>query len=220
MNCFAHALPYLDRPEFMVGCCVPDWLSAVDRKCRVRERRAREFDGDVDPFLAAVAQGVVQHHQDDYWFHKSAAFAQLNLQFAVEIRECFNGETGFRAGFLGHIIVELLLDSFLADQFPGQLEVFYQRVAQVCPQRLQASINRFATRPTEKLVFYVERFLDIRFLFDYLSDPGLLFRLNNVLKRVKLQPLDDKILTWLPSARVRVYERAGDLLCNYPLKLD
>ena len=220
MNCFTHALPYLDRPHFMVGCCVPDWLSAVDRKCRVRERSAKEFIGDPDPLLAAVAQGVVQHHEDDHWFHQTEAFATLNMQFSVEIRDVLNGESGFRAGLLGHIIVELLLDAFLIEQFPGQLEVHYDRVAQVSPHRLQEKINRFATRPTQNLVYYIERYLDIRFLFDYLDDSRLLFRLNNVMKRVKLESLDDRILTWIPSARHRVYQRAADLLCDYPLKFD
>lgn len=219
MNCFAHALPFLENPEFMVGCCVPDWLSAVDRKCRVRERRAREFVQDSDPFVSAVAQGVIRHHQDDHWFHQTRAFAELNLEFAVEIRECLNGETGFRAGLLGHIIVELLLDAFLTEQFPGQLETYYERVAEVCPERLQEGINRFASHPTEKLVYYLGRYLEIRFLFDYLNDSGLLYRLNNVLNRVKLEALDDKILSWIPSARDRVYQRAADLLRDYPLKI-
>ena len=220
MNCFTHALPYLDDPPLIVGCCLPDWLGAVDRKCRLREKAARGFAADPDPMLSAVARGVIQHHQDDRWFHQTPTFAELNLSFSVEIREVLGGERGFRASFLGHIIIELLLDAFLAEQFPGRLEFYYTQVARVCPQALQERVNRFATRPTHKLVYYISKFLEIRFLFDYLNDSGLVFRLNNVLSRVKLPSLDDKILDWVPSARNRVYQRASDLLCDYPVKFD
>ena len=84
MNCFTHALPYLDDPPFMVGCCLPDWLGAVDRKCRLREKAAREFVADPDPLLAAVARGVIQHHQDDRWFHQTPAFAELTASFTTK----------------------------------------------------------------------------------------------------------------------------------------
>ena len=33
MNYFAHALPFLDRPYFVAGTAVPDWLTVADRRC-------------------------------------------------------------------------------------------------------------------------------------------------------------------------------------------
>ncbi len=217
MNCFAHALPFLDQPYYAVGACIPDWLSSADRKCRAREKRAVEYTNHADPVVAAVAKGVVQHHQDDHWFHQTPAFNELSMKFAVEIRDVLGNEAGFRPGLLGHIVVELILDSILHAANPGKLEYFYQQVAGVDPLKVQSAINQFATRPTDKLPWYYKRFMEERFLFDYGNDQRLVYRVNHVFKRVKLQPLDERILSWLPSCRERVTDRTAELLAEYPI---
>ena len=38
MNCLAHGINFLDRPWFLVGTGMPDWLSMVDRKVRLRPK--------------------------------------------------------------------------------------------------------------------------------------------------------------------------------------
>jgi hypothetical protein len=40
MNYFAHARPFLDQPYFMAGTGVPDWLTVVDRRVRLRAKHA------------------------------------------------------------------------------------------------------------------------------------------------------------------------------------
>ena len=74
-----------------------------------------------------------------------------------------------------------------------------------------------STRPTEKLAEYFHIFLRERYLFDYSDDQRLLYRVNHVLRRVKLNPVSEEILDWLPPARERVYESASSLLNEYAL---
>ena len=219
MNCFTHALPFLDRedPYFVVGTCIPDWLSAVDRKCRTREKHAVEYTADDDSKMASLASGIVQHHQDDYWFHQTPAFTQLSMKFSVELRNLLAGDAGFRPGLLGHILIEVLLDAYLHKKFPGKLEKYYQQVVATIPDVVQKSINRFATKPTDLLVKYMPKFIEARYLFDYVDDQRLMMRINNVLKRAKLRTVDDRVFQWLPSARERVYEQVPGLLSNYQL---
>ena len=87
MNYFAHAYPFLDDPYFAAGTAIPDWLTVVDRGVRVRPRHAREFFGDADPRVAALARGIVQHIDDDARFHGSRAFVQTALELAALARE-------------------------------------------------------------------------------------------------------------------------------------
>lgn len=219
MNCFAHALPFLDDAYFAVGSCLPDWLGACDRKCRLREKAALEFVRDEDPVMSAIAGGVVQHHEDDGWFHKGAAFNELILKFAVELRELFSNERSMRPSLIGHIIVEMFLDSYLNFQFPGKLDRFYKQVESVDPELVQQSINRFATRPTDKLVGAIGCFIRERFLYDYDTDEGTIYRINRVMNRVGLDEVPPAILEWTPDARRRVYQRAGQLLLEYPIEV-
>ena len=112
MNFLSHALPYLDRPLLAISTGVPDFLSVVDRKIRAREKRAVQFVDSDDLELRMVAGGVMRHIADDRWFHGTEAFVMLNLQLAVELRDLLPGDEGFRPTFVGHILIEMLLDAF------------------------------------------------------------------------------------------------------------
>lgn len=213
MNSFAHVLPFLDRGNyFVVGCTVPDWLGAADRRCRVRKRRASEFTSDNDPLVAALASGIIQHMDDDHWFHSGQRFVQLNAVFALELRKILVGDPGFRPGFLGHILIELLLDAYLREQQPHQLARFYQMVAACDPAAIERAVNAMANRSTERLKPYWSIFLREKYLFDYNCDERLVRRVNSVLRRVQLPSVGNELVDWLPSARERVYASAVDLL--------
>ena len=212
MNSFAHALPFLDDPYFAVGCCIPDWLSACDRKCRAREARALKFSEAKDPLVAKIASGVIQHHQDDLWFHQTTAFNQLVVEFSVALRDIFGDDHSLRPRFFGHVVIELLLDAVLDEKFPGELERFYDQIEMVDEACVENAINLFANRPTTKLVAEIARFRRDRYLFDYRTDRGVAFRINGVFKRLKLDPFDERVLDWLPIARKQVFKKSPALL--------
>lgn len=219
MNSFTHALPHLNDAYFAVGCCLPDWLSACDRKCRVREKNAIPFVNDVDPVVATTARGVVQHHRDDKWFHQTPIFNKLILDYSVELRELFGNERTMRPGFIGHVVVELFLDAYLHARYPGKMEEFYELAATIDGEQVQSAVNLFASKSTDKLVDGIEQFLRARYLFDYDTDEGVVFRINRVFERIKLPTLDDRIFEWMPQARKRVYENAAGLLGQYAIEI-
>ena len=99
------------------------------------------------------------------------------------------------------------------------MEQFYELVANVDGQKVQSAINLFATKPTDNLADEIERFRRARYLFDYDTDEGVIYRINRVFQRIKLQPLDDRIFDWMPHARKRVYENAAELLPNYSINI-
>ena len=83
MNYFAHARPFLDQPYFMAGTGVPDWLTVVDRRVRLRAKHAEALRHDARPWVAQVAGGVLQHLRDDARFHQTRAFAEISLELTV-----------------------------------------------------------------------------------------------------------------------------------------
>jgi len=219
MNCFTHALPSLDNAYIATGCCIPDWLSAADRKCRVREKKATPFMDHDDPIVASIAKGIVNHHQDDHWFHTNKTFQQLNMQFAVEIRDNFSDVRGMRTGFFAHVLIELFLDAWLQEKFPGKLELYYDLLGTIDPEKVQETVNMIAPKPTEKLAGAIRGVIEERYLFDYVDDERTLYRINRVLKRIGLDQIDDDILPWIKEARRRVYDRVPDLLDQYAIEL-
>ena len=206
MNFFTHGRHFLDRPYFLAGTAIPDWLSVVDRKVRARTKYAKPFLDDPNPDVAELAGGIIQHHIDDRWFHSSQAFTTLNLEFTVRIRDWQTDDIGMRPMFLGHILVELLLDDYLIQQDPSKLDQYYASVAKVDPKLIAATITRMTGKPVDLLPVLLPRFLHERFLYDYADDAKLTMRLNQVMKRVKLPSLPTSFEELLPQARRDVAE--------------
>jgi len=212
MNYLAHALRFLDRPYYVAGACLPDLLSVADRGVRLRSRRVEPMIPQAGADEAELYRGVLQHLHDDDWFHATRGFAEATGEIAVLFRNAIGTEHPTPCSFLGHIVMEMLLDSVLIERNPDALDRFYAAMEQVDPQRIQAAVNQCARQPTERLAPLLPQFNAERFLFDYASTEGLAYRLNQVLKRVKLTPLGEAGISAIAAGRIVVEERFHELL--------
>ena len=212
MNFLCHALPYLDDPLVVAGTAVPDWLSVLDRRLRARGKAAQQLVESQDASLSRVATGVLRHHQDDRWFHGTRAFAETNLTLSLELRELLPGDAGFRPSFVGHILVEILLDSLWLRDDPSWVDRYYAVLEAVPAKTVEQCVAAIAGKPATGLVELVERFLRVRFLYDYDDHDKLLGRLNQVMRRVGLADLPDTVGDWLPAAAAVVEARRVELL--------
>lgn len=214
MNYLAHGRRFLDEPYFVAGTAIPDWLNVVDRRTRARARVARQYIADLDPRIAALAQGIVQHHHDDDWFHCTRAFVELSLQFTLAVRNRIPSDHGFRPSFLGHILVELLLDAVLAEDRGDLLDRYYSVLQEVDPELITRAVSQMTGRNVASLAWLIPRFLSERFLCDYLDDGKLLARLNHVMHRVGLPELPGDLVELFPAARDAVRRRRIELLAG------
>ncbi|REJ71974.1 MAG: hypothetical protein DWQ29_22275 [Planctomycetota bacterium] len=212
MNYFTHGFRFLDQPEFLAGTAVPDWLSVADRRCRVRPKLVRPVLENGDRDEAAIARGILQHFHDDEWFHSTRAFVLASAGLTRRFQQAFPDDDGMRTGFLGHIVTEMLLDAVLIGREPELLDEYYRRLEDVDPERVQRVVNRAARNTTDRLSGVIQMFREVRFLYDYLEFPLLLGRLNQVLRRVKLQPLSDRALPVLESGLELVTGSLDELL--------
>ena len=149
MNYFAHGIRFLDRPWFLAGTALPDWLSVVDRRVRLRPKGVAPFaDGSASP-EAELAAGALQHFEDDHWFHKTRAFAEATGRLTDLFRNFMGPGDGFRCGFLGHITSELLLDAVLIKRYPERLDAVLQVFAQLDAARLTEVVADLAGQPVD-----------------------------------------------------------------------
>ena len=212
MNYFAHGRHFIDDPYLLAGTAVPDWLNVSDRGVRVRTRHAEAWLLDADPRLRSLARGVAQHHADDGWFHATTAFAELSWRLTADIRDLLGRDDGLRPSFLGHILVEILLDATLIDQQPERLTDYYEAFSGLDAVLVAELVNRMAPRPTQRLAQFIPLFTAERFLWDYADDGKLCYRLNQVMRRVGLNELPGEFAALLPTARRLVYDRQHELL--------
>ena len=212
VNYFAHGMRFLDRPHFLAGTAVPDWLSVADRGVRVRPKLVEPLLGD-DPGPASdVAAGILQHFHDDQWFHATRGFAEVSASLTRAFRETLGDDEELRAGFLGHIVTEMLLDAVLIERNPQVLDDYYAALDRIDPGCVQGVVNRAARKATERLAPLIVLFARERFLHDYRESPRMLYRLNQVLRRVKLHPLPEAAVGVLDAGRELVAGRVDELL--------
>jgi hypothetical protein len=215
MNYFAHATPLLDWPLMMAGIAVPDWLSVLNRRVRARSKTARRWLRHRDQRIVQIAAGIVRHHSDDDWFHRTRAFTELSWQFTVAIRDRLPKDDGLRPSFLGHILVELLLDAELIRRYPQRLDRYYLAMDTLDVDLVAWVVNSIATGPALRLAELIPRFSAERFLYDYAEDAKLLLRLNNVMARVRLPEIPASLCEWFPEARQLVRARYRELLPDW-----
>jgi hypothetical protein len=218
MNYFAHAWHFLGEPYFVAGTAVPDWLSVADRGVRVRPKWAERLAEDRQRHTAAVAAGALQHIRDDRRFHRCRAFVELSLKLSAMARDALGTEAGLQPAFLGHLLVEVLLDAALLAEDPGRLEAYYHALDRVDALLVEEVVNRMASRPTRRLAPMIWGFCREQILRDYLEDGRLFVRLNQVMRRLAMAPLPDRFRRLLPEARRLVQDRKGELLEGIPTR--
>jgi hypothetical protein len=220
MNYLAHALPSLDDPYETAGAAVPDWLGLTRPRLRCRARQAAPFVHAVDARFAAVARGVVSHHAADDWFHASSAFIELSFEVACRARRLGIDRDGVRPSFLGHILVELLLDAALLVADRSLADAYYAGLARVDAALVADAVGAMTGVDAGELVPIIGRFLALRFLYDYADDRRLVMRLNQVMRRVRQPALPAGVYQLLPVARRLVTARVDELLPQTPPALD
>lgn len=212
MNYFAHGLAHLDRPHFLAGTALPDWLSVVDRRVRLRTRMLTPQLASPDPFNAELSAGALRHLEDDAWFHSTRGFAEVSGELSELFRERLQGGDGFWCGFLGHVATELLIDAALMERYPERLDSYYDALRQVDSRFVEERVTEWAGFRPQQLATFIQFFCTQQYLRDYTTDDRLLVRLNQVLWRVKLTPLPNAAVDWVADARQRVRQRLEELL--------
>ncbi|MCG8585357.1 MAG: hypothetical protein MI757_11660, partial [Pirellulales bacterium] len=118
----------------------------------------------------------------------------------------------FRPSFLGHILVELMIDARLTEEDPRRLDNYYDAWAKLDAEAVATAVSRITGKDASRLAVFVERFDQERFLQDYLEDAKLFDRLNQVMRRVRLPALPTTFQDTLPEVRALVYPRVAELL--------
>ncbi len=217
MNYFAHGMQYIDRPYFLAGTAVPDWLSAVDRKVRMRTRYVAPFADGSGTIQAEIAAGVLQHLEDDQWFHRTRAFIETSAELALLFRSALGNEDAFRPGLLGHIVTELILDGILIQQNLRLLDDYYASLQKINADAVQNAVNRMTQHATtSRLATLIGSFQQEQFLRDYLDPTQLVYRLNQVMRRIKLKQVPNEIEDVIKTAWSVVTNQIGHLLPNIP----
>lgn len=218
VNYLCHARHALDRPYLLAGTGVPDWLRVSDRASRLKEPDLPPPAARPAGVEAELLAGIHQHFKDDREFHQRSSFHALNREVAALLRKRYPDRVEaprterLRAVFVGHILVELLLDGVFMEAFPDAIHRYYDSLGQVQPQAVEDYVGTLAPVPPERLGELVQGFQRYQFLRTYVDDGEVALRLGQVCRRAGVAPLPDDFEQVIAPVRKRVHQERAALL--------
>jgi len=213
MNYLAHGCRFLADPIYVAGTAIPDWLRVAAPRIRARARLVEQaIAQSANEEHLRLCRGMMQHHSDDDIFHTSVVFQQMCEELALQFRSLMPDRYDHRPGLLGHIVTELLLDSELARRDSTLLPRYYQSLETVDAEWVQEVVNSIVYKPALRLAEFINIFREIEFLYDYADNGRLMMRLNQVLGRAQLEPMEAEVFPVFDHGRRMLQNRADELL--------
>lgn len=191
MNLVAHF--YLDRDRvnsyFIVGAATPDLLSIYNSSLRIKSRHLKKMDDDqsgrITPTFLA---GLQRHFFADGVFHTSPLFQQQTKRISNMLVSYFPELDIQRKFFVGHILLELMMDKVLIDQNPGILESYYGHFESLQPfKELRKASELALGNELPNYEAYMNKFIRRRYLYDYANFNHLAWILRRILRRVSIR---------------------------------
>ncbi len=201
----------------LVGTSLPDWLRVLGREYRLDPKRLPQEAAGPE---GALWSGVRQHFHDDEWFHRHPRFHSLTQEITAEIRRTHPDPIGdpkprhIRASFLAHVMLELLLDSWLSKQIPDALDRYYDCLTHVDGETLLQWVAPYLDRHPTRLPDVFAGVQRHPFLRSYGDDGEVVDRLSAVCSRVRLPALPQSMVPVVTWARTRVAGGGAELLSD------
>ena len=214
MNYLCHARNSLDRPFELLGTVLPDWLRILDRRARLRLWMVDGRAAAAGSPRAEIHSGLRRHFEDDRWFHATPEFREVTGEIARRIRTVHpdRPDRRVRASFYAHILLEMLLDSWLMEEHPDISRDFAAAFGALDPGTAAIEAGRIAPHPVSGLEAMVTRFVDPRVLEGYRDDVEVVRRLDRMGGHVSQPELPPGFIEITGQARVLVRRHGAALL--------
>ncbi|MEM0995846.1 MAG: hypothetical protein AAGN35_02150 [Bacteroidota bacterium] len=194
MNFISHF--YADRGVqdalFIVGTVTPDLMSIYNAKYRVKNSHLNKFDRLAHPEVPrSFLKGLERHFFVDRIFHDSDNFRRETERISQELPLRLPQYDIQRKFFIGHLLLELLMDKIIIDRDPRILEEFYGHFAdarQYAP--LQQFTGLVAGHTLGTYVSFLRKFYENKYLYKYQEYAHLIWVLGQLLRRVRVESRD------------------------------
>jgi len=220
MNVIGHLACAGKAPgAFRFGTLLPDLLALHRRRarCHVLARHWRERSGTL-PGADAVVAGIDFHHEVDRRFHKSALFEDLAAAIQTALRAA-SGTPGLKRFLPAHVLAELFLDHLLLRGEPALAPAFYGALKDRDGSLLAPFVSAHPLVDAGVFTDFLARLGRNRFLEDYQTREGLLWRMDRVLTRFGQRALESAEHSAVLDVFTRHAGETGDRLATFVAEL-
>ncbi len=188
MNFLSHY--YFDRynenPYEVLGIILPDLLKNANKSWNIHpEKKTKLFESE--KIQNSILNGWKRHLEVDRLFHGSAFFKHHQHQIKLVIRDSIK-ESPVKPFFLGHISLELMLDSLLILKDVIEVEEFYRKLDGVSSESINLFLSLNGISDLEQFNNFFERFKKEKYVYNYAKDEQITYALKQICKRLWKDP--------------------------------
>jgi hypothetical protein len=164
-----------------IGSVLPDLVPLYRRKVRPHhlDKLWRERCATLEGACELLA-GMKFHYRVDAEFHKHSLFTGTEAALSAALRGA-SDTPGLKRFLPTHVLTEMFLDHLLLRQAPGISDAFYGDL-QGCAPLLGEFVAEHPQAERESFLGFLNRILADRFVEDYRTDEGILYRMNRILR--------------------------------------
>jgi hypothetical protein len=169
----------IDDPYYVCGMALPDLWKGFSRKFNRKIRNAEPWTGNLESL--SLESGIYRHFEADRHFHNAAFFRKQQAYMRKSLTDILHPNQFERLTFMGHVLFEIMLDRKVMQAFPQVLDRYYELLDKVDPDSLLEYMElRGLSAEVGRFFDYFYRFREVRFLYHYREEEGLIQALLRV----------------------------------------
>lgn len=185
MNYLSHY--YFDQlnpdPYEVLGVALPDLVKNHNRRWNIRPEKFIDR-WETNDQLAAIYTGWAKHMQVDQLFHESDFFKYESGLITNHIRSLPLESKSIKPFMVGHIGLELMLDTLLIQSGRVQPKNFYKALEACSLPHIEGFIWGNEILDTQSFCSFYERFCSVQYLLNYENHESIVYALNRIQYRL------------------------------------
>ncbi len=188
MNFLSHY--YFDRkntnPYEVLGIILPDLMKNANKNWNLHPERNENLYQSL-PHQKSILKGWKRHLKVDQLFHNSDFFKHHQHQIKLVLRDILK-DSPVKPFFIGHISLELLLDSLLITEKLISVDVFYQHLNAIEKEELDLFLNLNKINDKDQFYKFFTNFKKERYVYSYADESKIAYALRRICMRIWENP--------------------------------
>lgn len=188
MNYLSHY--YFDQkstdPYYILGIALPDLVKNHQRRWNIHPHK-NEHQYQDNPQLKSIYNGWKRHLEVDHFFHEADYFIHKSGLITERMRTISFENNKVKPFMIGHIGLELMLDTLLIKNKKIEALNFYKMMKKCNLSHIYKFLSINGIEDEESFGEFYERFCEVQYLLSYQSNESIVYALNRIQYRLNKQ---------------------------------
>lgn len=193
MNFLSHFYFEAYNPDsyYVLGVALPDLVKNHNRRWNMHPKKM-EAEWAKNPIFQSIYNGWLKHLLIDEYFHNSDFFIQESHKISEKIRSLDLENKHLKPFMVGHIGLELILDTLLITENKIDPHQFYKHLSACKANDIEEFISLNGITSAQEFHTFFQRFQETQYLLSYKNNESIVYALNRIQFRLSGEFLSEK----------------------------